>query len=229
VYDRHVMAQEKVTDYRTNVSGVQPRHLKASQGAVSFAAAQRDVAALLHERMLVGHGLQNDLQALMLSHPRHLIRDTALYKKLCPLKPKRLKVLVAEHLGVDIQDGRHDSAEDARAALRLYQKYRQEWEKSVSKKSSGGSGGGGGGATPEAMARRRQRDVVERMRKKQANRVASHNQVIDGHERREKEAVADAKAAKAAVASDVEKRATKAAANKAKKQEKKTSRGTRRV
>ena len=37
-------------------------------------------------------------------------------------QPIGLKKLASEHLGLDIQDGTHDSVEDARVALRLYQR-----------------------------------------------------------------------------------------------------------
>ncbi len=43
---------------------------------------QNKVAVLLKGRVLVGHGLKNDLDVLMLSHPRHMIRDTACYRPL---------------------------------------------------------------------------------------------------------------------------------------------------
>lgn len=38
------------------------------------------MAELLKGRILVGHALKNDLDVLMLSHPRQMIRDTAKYR-----------------------------------------------------------------------------------------------------------------------------------------------------
>jgi RNA exonuclease 4 len=38
------------------------------------------VADLIKDKVLVGHALQNDLDVLMLSHPRTMIRDTAKYR-----------------------------------------------------------------------------------------------------------------------------------------------------
>lgn len=149
-----------------------------------------------------GHAIQNDLKALLLSHPRRLIRDTSLYRPLMQSAPrkgamnplarrgcvrrvpgkeaqmsplavllraetaltflgiprfdeknalgemrractyvarsirvrspfpgpvfrrsKKLRELAAAHLGLTIQDGAHSPAEDARAALLLYQRY----------------------------------------------------------------------------------------------------------
>ncbi len=56
----------------------------------------------------------------MLIHPRHLIRDTAHCKMLCPVRPLSLKQLARQHCGLEIQRGEHDSVEDARAALMVY-------------------------------------------------------------------------------------------------------------
>ena len=41
---------------------------------------------------------------------------------------RRLKHLAKEHLGVQIQDGRHDPAEDARSSLYIYKKFQKEWD-----------------------------------------------------------------------------------------------------
>lgn len=76
----HVRPQEPVTDYRTHVSGVTVAHLRSG---AAFADVQRRVAALLAGRILVGHGLRNDLKVLMLDHPWTHVRDTATYHPLC--------------------------------------------------------------------------------------------------------------------------------------------------
>lgn len=48
---------------------------------VSFSLqCQTKVADLIKDKVLVGHALQNDLDVLMLSHPRTMIRDTAKYR-----------------------------------------------------------------------------------------------------------------------------------------------------
>lgn len=132
LYMRYVRPQEPVTDYRTHVSGIRPEHLVPGV-AQDFHTVQREVAALLQGRILVGHGLDNDLKCLMLGHPRKAIRDTAKYRPFCYLKvnkwrPRRLKQLAATRLGLTIQEGEHEPAEDARAALALYRAVRIEWE-----------------------------------------------------------------------------------------------------
>ena len=58
--DQYVQPQEQVTDYRTYVSGIQPRHLK--EEAVSLSEAQKAVAQILTGRILVGHAVHHDLQ-----------------------------------------------------------------------------------------------------------------------------------------------------------------------
>lgn len=88
VYDKYVKPSEPVTDYRTSVSGIRPQHIH-SKGAVTFKQAQREVAQLIEGKILVGHAVQNDLQVLLLSHPKHLLRDTSKYKGLCPDRSER--------------------------------------------------------------------------------------------------------------------------------------------
>lgn len=149
IYCKYVRVRERVTDYRTAVSGIKPEHLTdPAYGAVDFDSAQREIAALLKGRILVGHGLTNDLKALMLGHSWREIRDTARYAPFCyrnregKTRPRRLKHLAATHLGCVIQEGEHDPAEDARAALALFRKFRREWESSFA----------GGGATAGVSA-----------------------------------------------------------------------------
>ena len=69
-------------------------------------------------------------QALLLSHPGKMIRDTARYPPLMrpsapgrKPKPKALRHLAFEVLGLGIQEGEHSPVEDARAALYLYQRH----------------------------------------------------------------------------------------------------------
>ena len=64
--DQYVQPQEKVTDYRTFVSGIEPKHLK--HGAVSLSEAQKMVAQILTGRILVGHSVHHDLQVSCLPH-----------------------------------------------------------------------------------------------------------------------------------------------------------------
>jgi RNA exonuclease 4 len=152
IYHTHVLPKEPVTDYRTAVSGVLPEHLKPGR-ARRFEDVARDVAELTNNKLLVGHGLSNDLGCLLLKHSWRQVRDTALYRPFCyrnregKWRPQRLKQLVLKHLGIVIQEGEHDPAEDARAALALYKRFRREWESSL---ASGGPPGTGSASKSHA-------------------------------------------------------------------------------
>lgn len=135
IYDKYVTPSEEITDYRTHVSGIKPGFAE-EENVFDFDQVQREVKGLLKNRILVGHSLESDLQALMLSHPKKYTRDTAKFTLLCPHRPLSLKALVREKLHVsDFQNGEHDSVEDARAALCLYDSVKQQWEERADKKS----------------------------------------------------------------------------------------------
>ncbi|GFR45736.1 hypothetical protein Agub_g7152, partial [Astrephomene gubernaculifera] len=133
--DTFVKPKEKVTDYRTWVSGVRPSDV--ANGRPHEDVIQQ-VAHMVAGRILVGHSIGNDLRALRLeAHPRELLRDTAKYPGLMKELPggrkvsASLKDLAATHLGLVIQQGEHTPVDDARAALYLYQKFHREWEAAV--------------------------------------------------------------------------------------------------
>lgn len=135
--DCYVKPQEKVTDYRTYVSGIEAHHLESDE-ALTFKEAQYKTEAIIRNRILVGHAVYNDLQALILSHPALLIRDTSRYKpfrKLAKGRTPGLKMLVKEILGINIQSGSHSSIEDARFTIQLYKSVKGEWEKSFGARS----------------------------------------------------------------------------------------------
>ncbi len=115
-------------DYRSAVSGILPVHMQAAMG---FKQAQEEIDALIHDRILVGHALSHDFEVMLLSHPRQKIRDTSRYKPLCPQRPRALKALASEELGLDMQQGAHDSVIDARVAMAIYTKHRIEWERTL--------------------------------------------------------------------------------------------------
>ena len=150
VLDTFVAPTERVTDYRTRVSGVRPVDLR---DAPPFKEVQRKMADILRGRVLVGHALKNDLKCLLLDHPRRHTRDTALYRPLTrPLRAneraqntgiargrgsRSLRELCAQHLGLEIQAGEHSSVDDARAALLLYQKNAVAWERAIRAEGGG--------------------------------------------------------------------------------------------
>uniref|UniRef100_A0A2S2N9F5 RNA exonuclease 4 n=1 Tax=Schizaphis graminum TaxID=13262 RepID=A0A2S2N9F5_SCHGA len=78
IYDKFVKPTGKVTDYRTQVSGIRPQDL--ANGDL-FAIVKTEVRQIVKNKLLVGHGLERDLEVLELNHPEHLIRDTSTYWK----------------------------------------------------------------------------------------------------------------------------------------------------
>lgn len=133
VYDSYVRPKEEVTDWRTHVSGIQPKHMV---NARSFEKVQKDIAELLDGRVLVGHAIRNDLQALLLSHPKRDIRDTAKhqpFRRYAGGGTPKLKVLASAILGISIQSGEHSSVEDARACMLIFRREKDCFEKEHSK------------------------------------------------------------------------------------------------
>ncbi|KAF7989327.1 hypothetical protein HCN44_008001 [Aphidius gifuensis] len=133
IYDKYVKPREKVTDYRTLVSGIRPEDIRNGE---DFNVVQKEVAEILKGRILVGHALKHDLTVLFLSHPRRQLRDTSrysLFRKVSKGNTPSLKKLATELLGIDIQTGEHNSVEDARTAMHLYVLYKNRWESDIHK------------------------------------------------------------------------------------------------
>lgn len=134
VYDSFVRPKEMVTDWRTHVSGVAPKHMAEAR---TLEQVQKDVAVILDGRVLVGHAVGNDLDALLLGHPKRDIRDTSRhqpYRKVAGGSAPRLKILASEFLGLNIQDGEHSSVEDAKATMLLYRRDKETFEREHAKR-----------------------------------------------------------------------------------------------
>lgn len=134
LYDSFVQPKEAITDYRTFVSGITPKLL---QEARSFETVQADVAALLQGKILIGHSVKNDLEALLLGHPKRDIRDTSrhpAYRQVAGGKTPGLKRLAKQILEVDIQGGEHSSIEDARATMLLFRREKEGFEREHQKR-----------------------------------------------------------------------------------------------
>jgi len=132
--DTYIRPTQPVTDYRTFVSGITEAHLR---NAPHFAAVRLQVREILRNRILVGHGLENDLAVLDLQLPWWMIRDTAYYPPFMRTNeknqfvPRKLRDLAQDKLGRTIQTGNHCPREDAKAALDLYKTHRPRWEACV--------------------------------------------------------------------------------------------------
>jgi RNA exonuclease 4 len=140
--DTYVQVPTRVTDFRTWVSGVRPQHIRASTGAMDVKQCRETVAALLNGKIVVGHALRNDFNALMLTHPRGDIRDTARYRRFQRFggnkwRPRKLRDLVQENLNRVIQEEghSHNSVDDATAAMDLFKLAREAWEKELELKT----------------------------------------------------------------------------------------------
>lgn len=128
VYDSFVRPKEFVTDWRTHVSGVSAKNMATAR---TFEEVQKEVAEILTGRVLVGHAVRNDLEAVMLGHPKKDIRDTSkfsAFRKLSAGKTPSLKKLAKELLGVEIQSGEHSSIEDARTTMLLFRRHKQAFD-----------------------------------------------------------------------------------------------------
>ncbi|KAF8529857.1 ribonuclease H-like domain-containing protein [Gautieria morchelliformis] len=147
--DVFVKQRERVTDWRTAVSGVRESDMLSAK---SFSEVQKLVAELLKDRILVGHAVHNDMKALLLSHPHNMTRDTqvlagrhgtmstskplpaasdagAATVKVSINRKPALRKLVIQELGIDMQVGEHSSVTDARATMAIYRLHRRTWDK----------------------------------------------------------------------------------------------------
>ncbi|XP_071763399.2 RNA exonuclease 4 [Centroberyx gerrardi] len=131
IYDKYVKPTEKVTDYRTAVSGIRPEDIKNGE---NVRTVQREVAEILRGRIVVGHAVHNDFKILLLDHPKKKIRDTQKYKpfkKTVKSGRPSLKLLCREILHVKVQQGEHSSVQDAQATMRLYTLVKKHWEAEI--------------------------------------------------------------------------------------------------
>jgi RNA exonuclease 4 len=134
LYDKFCKPIDRVTDHRTHVSGVRAKDLVR---APCFKVVQNEVAALIREKVVIGHALHNDFAVLGFSHPKSLIRDTSKYAPLVRAskslgkRTPSLRDLALTELDLVIQTAAHSPEEDARAALLIYKKFRREWEQFI--------------------------------------------------------------------------------------------------
>ncbi|KAH8681757.1 hypothetical protein BX600DRAFT_429674 [Xylariales sp. PMI_506] len=128
IYDSFVRPKERVTDWRTKITGITPKQMASAR---DFDEVQQEVAELLKGRILVGHDIRHDLAVLMLSHPTTHIRDTSRFSGFRRYghgpKPS-LKILAKEVLGMEIQTGHHSSIEDAKVAMLLFRSRKSEFD-----------------------------------------------------------------------------------------------------
>ncbi|GLU02052.1 hypothetical protein SLE2022_193230 [Rubroshorea leprosula] len=142
IFHTYVKPPLPVTNYRYETTGIRPEFL---WDAMPLRQVQKKIQDFLcngepmwrirpkggRARILVGHGLDHDLDRLQVEYPAVMIRDTAKYPPL--LKTNKLsnslKNLTQAHLGYDIQSGIQDPYEECVATMRLYMRMRSQGHK----------------------------------------------------------------------------------------------------
>ncbi|OVA09841.1 Exonuclease [Macleaya cordata] len=139
IFHTYVKPQIPITNYRYETTGIRPEYLRDSN-----VMQLRDVQKIIQDflcngepiwkirskggkaRILVGHGLDHDLDCLGIEYPAHMIRDTAKYPPLMKTSKlsNSLKYLTQAYLGYDIQTGIQDPFQDCVATMRLYKRMR---------------------------------------------------------------------------------------------------------
>ncbi|KAL7514614.1 hypothetical protein ACHAXN_011956 [Cyclotella atomus] len=117
LYDKYVIPKGRITDYRTQWSGItkETYHNSSTHDVpvVTFYQCQKEITELFssidgRSVVVVGHALENDFDALEIKHPDAFTRDTSLYRPYMRqvrrrLFPRKLSVLTSEELGIEIQ------------------------------------------------------------------------------------------------------------------------------
>ncbi|KAL1352846.1 hypothetical protein HN51_016825 [Arachis hypogaea] len=139
IFHSYVKPPFPVTNYRYETTGIRAEYLR---DAIPMRQVQRKIQDFLcngepmwtirarggKARILVGHGLDHDLECLQIEYRPEKIRDTAKYPPLMKTSKlsNSLKYLTQTYLGYDIQTGIQDPYDDCVATMRLYKRMRSQ-------------------------------------------------------------------------------------------------------
>ena len=133
LYDAYVKPREEVIDYRTSITGI-TKELLHRKGEL-FNSVRSRVRELLKDKIIVGHAVHHDFEALDLTPPENtMLRDTCSYSALRPPNRKQtpsLRLLAEYWLDKVVQAGSHSSIEDARTAMLLFKRFQDQWESTL--------------------------------------------------------------------------------------------------
>lgn len=126
--DDYINIQEPVVDYLTEYSGIKAEDLDLKTSLrplVPLKVAYKKLRLLVDMGCrFVGHGLKKDFRIMNIIVPPEQIIDTVdIFFKKERQRKISLRFLAWSLLRLDVQQDSHDSIEDARTALLLYEKY----------------------------------------------------------------------------------------------------------
>lgn len=132
VYDRFFKPDKPVTDYRSNITGLYKENFTHAE---YLCYSIYKIGSIIKGNILVGHELSHHLKFLGIQHPFSLRRDTSSFRPFLLVmagKPApTLKDLAQVLLNRTIQEKYRDTVENAITAMKLYVKYKYEWDTEI--------------------------------------------------------------------------------------------------